>query len=263
MSVPDAMTIHERYKYLRRMMEPYRQASRTERSRMLDHMVTATGLHRRSLVRRLQPSALERKPRSRQRGMVYGAAIDDVIRVVWESLDYVCATRLTPTLLSTARHLATFGEVRLTPEVEVLLGQISRPTVQRRLTRLGQDRPRLPRRGPERANAVRKGVPMGRIPWDMPQPGHCEVDLVHHCGPSAEGTYVHTVQVVDVATGWAERAAVLGRNQEAMEGGFQRIGDRLPFALVELHPDNDSAFFNNHLMHYFGRTVGGTAVDAQ
>jgi len=38
--------------------------------------------------------------------------------VIWESLDYVCAERLTPVLLDTARQLAEWEELVLTPEVE-------------------------------------------------------------------------------------------------------------------------------------------------
>ena len=62
---------------------------------------------------------------------------------------------------------------------------------------------------------------MTRIPWNEAQPGHLEVDLVHHCGSSASGDYVHTVQMIDVATGWSERAAVLGRSYRVMEDAFQ------------------------------------------
>ncbi len=72
-----------------------------------------------------------------------------MIRVVWEGLDYVCAERLLPALVPTAQHLVRFGEVVLPAEVEEQLGTMSRSTVQRILTRIGQDTPRLPRRGPE------------------------------------------------------------------------------------------------------------------
>jgi hypothetical protein len=41
---------------------------------------------------------------------------------------------------------------------------------------------------------------MTRIPWDEQVPGHFELDLVHHCGRSSSGQYVHTVQMIDVAT---------------------------------------------------------------
>jgi hypothetical protein len=245
MPAAERMTIAERYKYLRRMTETYRRATRAERSQLLDHMEVATGLHRRSVVRLLRPGGLERTPRTRQRGRTYGAATEDVIRVVWESLDCICAARLTPALLPTAQHLATFGEVQLRPDVEEQLGTISRATVGRLLARFRQDEPRLPRRGPEQANRVRQAVPMRRIPWDTIAPGHFEVDLVHHAGGSAAGDYVHTLQLIDVATGWSERAAVLGRSQTAVK---------------ELHPDNGAEFFNDHLVRFFGEQITGLTL---
>ena len=83
---------------------------------------------------------------------------------------------------------------------------------------------------------------MGRLPWDIGEPGHFEVDLVHHCGPSTDGEYLHTLQMIDVALGWSERVAVLGRSQRAMEQGFRVIMARLPYPIRQLHPDNGSEF---------------------
>lgn len=62
---------------------------------------------------------------------------------------------------------------------------------------------------------------MRQIPWETTAPGHFACDLVHHAGGSATGDYVHTLQLIDVATGWSARVAVLGRSQEAMEDGFR------------------------------------------
>jgi len=39
------------------------------------------------------------------------------------------------------------------------------------------------------------------------------LDSVHHGGATPTGEYVHTLQFVDVAAGWSERIAVLGRSQ--------------------------------------------------
>jgi hypothetical protein len=61
---------------------------------------------------------------------------------------------------------------------------------------------------------------MRRIAWAEPEPGHFEVDLVHHGGPEPVGEYAYTLQLVDVATGWSERVAVLGRSQRAMEAAL-------------------------------------------
>lgn len=251
------MNVDDRRKYLKRMAARYRAADREAKSRLLTEMEAVTGLHRKSLVRLLHVDSLDRLPRSVQRGCSYGAAVSDVVRVVWESLDHVCAVRLTPRLLPTAQHLAGFGEVRLTPELEVQLGEISRSTVQRMLTRLSQDTYRLPRRGPEQANRLAREIPMGRLAWDTSEPGHFEVDLVHHSGPSTQGEYIHSLQMVDVATGWSERAAILGRGQRAMENAFRLIQARVPFPIRALHPDNGSEFLNDHLVRFWGETITG------
>jgi len=183
--------------------------------------------------------------------------VADVVRVVWESLDYVCAERLTPALLDTARLLAEWKELPLTVEVEEKLSSISRATVQRLLARFRQDTPKLPRRRPQPPNRLLQEVPMERLSWRIDIPGSFETDLVHHCGAVAAGDYVHTLQLVDIATGWSERVAVLGRSQQAMARGFDKVQQRLPFSIKHLHPDNGSEFFNNHLLRYFGREITG------
>jgi len=254
MSTEDKMTIDERRKYLRRMQQRYLQADRKERGRLLDEMEAVTELHRKSLIRLLR-SDLARRPRRRQRGRTYGPEVDEALRVISESFDHLCAERLTPNLVWMARHLAAHGEMEATPRLLKQLAQISVSTVRRRLERIRQDQPRLPRKGPEQANRASRNVPMRRIPWHEREPGHFEVDLVHHCGLSAAGEYVHTLQMIDVATGWSERVAVLGRSYLVMEDAFRRILRRLPFPVLEIHPDNGREFFNHHLLRFWRETI--------
>jgi hypothetical protein len=221
-------------------------------------MEAVTGLHRKSILRLLHGSTLERAPkRPRVRGKRYGVAVADVIRVVWESLDYVCAERLTPGLLPIARQLAHCGEVVLSAEIEAALCAISRSTVQRLLRRFQQDTPKLPHRKPQPPNRLLRDVPMERLGWEISAPGSFETDLVHHCGSVAAGDYVHTLQLIDIATGWSERVAVFGRGQVAMVEAFQQVQARLPFSIKHLHPDNGSEFFNDHLFRYFGEEITG------
>jgi hypothetical protein len=209
MATEDRMTVDERYKYLRRMKTRYVKAGRKERKHLLDEMEQVTGLHRKSLIRLLK-SPLERKVRTRQRGRTYGAEVDGAIGVVSATLEYPCAERLTPNLAWMAEHLATHREPEVSDALLEQLESISISTVQRRLRTMRPHQPRRPRKPPRAPNAALHGVPMGRIPWHIQEPGHLEADTVHHCGPSASGEYVHTVQLVDVATGWGERRATLG-----------------------------------------------------
>ena len=250
----DAMTIDERRKYLRIVQPRYKIADRQGRGILLNEMQLVTGLERKTLIRLMQGD-LKRQARKQQRGRTYGAEVDDALRVIAESYDYICAERLQPNLVAMAQQLAAHGELQLSSGLLEALGKISVGTVRRISQRITQDEPRLPRRGPEPANQATRDVPMRRIPWDVSEPGHFEVDLVHHCGADASGSYVHTLQMIDVMTGWSERVAVLGRGYIAMQDGFQRILARLPFAIVELHPDNGSEFFNAHLLKFWGERV--------
>src|SRR5438874_5693717 len=171
MPTEDEMTLDERRKYLKRMKLRYIKAKREERSVLLSEMEQVTGMHRKSLTRLLHAQNLERKKRQSPRCRSYGKAVEEVIVSVWESLDYICAERLTPNLLTMAQHLARFGVVKLTREVEEQLQTISRATVSRVLRAYRSRRRRLPQKGAERANQVTKGVPMGRLAWDITEPG--------------------------------------------------------------------------------------------
>ncbi len=232
------------------------KAKRKERSELLSEMEQVSKLHRKHLIRLLNGKSLERKKRSTPRSRTYGVEVERVVLRVWESLDYICAQRLTPSL-RIAKHLASFGSLVLTAEVESQKAPISPATVQRMLRKNRAHKARLPRTGPHRANQVTKGVPMGRIPWETPDPGHFETDLVHHGGESAEGVYGHTLQLIDVATGWSERVMLLGRGSQAMEVAFTQVLGRLPKAVKELHPDNGSEFFNDHLVRFWKERVSG------
>ena len=110
MPADNQMTINERRKYLLRMCLRYVQGQRPERSRLLDEMQQVTELHRKSLIRLMKAEPV-RRARVRQRGRTYNHEVDDVIRVIAESLDYICAERLTPSLLPMAKLLIQHGEL--------------------------------------------------------------------------------------------------------------------------------------------------------
>jgi hypothetical protein len=85
----EGMNVGERRKYLKLVAPRYVRAERRGRSELLTEMAVVTGLHRKSLIRLMGMPSLERAPRRpRYRRRKYGAAVENVVRVVWESLDY-------------------------------------------------------------------------------------------------------------------------------------------------------------------------------
>ena len=259
MTTEEKMTIDERRKYLRTMKSRYRKADRTTKGQLLDEMEAVTSLHRKSLIR-LMNGDLIRKPRRREREQSYRADVDDALRVIDESFDSICPERLTPNLAWMAHHLGRHGELQATEGLLDQLGSISISTVRRRLNRIRQDQPRLPRREPGGRSRWLQDVPMKRLSWDLEDPGHFETDLVHHCGPTASGEYLCTLQMIDVATGWSERRAVLGRSYLVMKDAFLVLLTHLPFPVKEIHPDNGSEFLSHHMLRFWGDRVQGVTL---
>lgn len=246
MANEEKMTLNERRKYLRMQQKRYYLANRKERSQLLDEMVAVTSLHRKTLIR-LIGSDLKRKLRHKQRGRVYGSDVEDALRVIQESYDGICAERLAGNLDKMALKLQEHGEMQLTDNLLVQLHNVSLATIKRKMRHIRQDEPRLKRSRPFAGNVVARSIPMRRIAWDEPTPGHFETDLVHHCGPIADGQYIHTLQMLDVTTGWSERRAILGRSQLVVQDAFRHIRMRLPFSVLEIHPDNGTEFLNQPL----------------
>ena len=252
MSEIEAMNIDERRKYIHKMWGRYREANKKEKGELLDEIEAVIGMHRKAIIRLLN-GRLSRKKRSCERGREYGVEVDDAVRVIARSLDYPCAERLQPNLVWMAQHLGRHGELRIGQETLEKLARISVSTLKRTLQRVGRSDPKLATQQPRRPQAsdLRKQYPMSKIAWDIAEAGHFEMDLVHHGGESAAGEYVHTLQMVDVATGWSEVVAVYGRSYRVMADGFDHLLTRLPFAVQEIHPDNGAEFFNHHLLHYW------------
>jgi len=256
MSETEAMNIDERRKYIHKMWGRYRTSNKVEKGRLLDEIQAVTGMHRKAILRLLN-GRLSRKKRSRERGRVYGVEVSNAVLVIARSLDYPCAERLQPNLVWMAHQLHRHGELNVGQESLEKLARVSMSTLKRIYQHRSRSEIKLafqqPRRSP--TNSLRRQYPMRKIAWDIPEAGHFEVDLVHHCGESANEEYIHTIQMVDIATGWSEVVAVYGRSYRVMADGFEYMLARLPFAVQEIHPDNGAEFFNRHLLRYWKEKV--------
>ena len=47
--------------------------------------------------------------------------------------------------------------------------------------------------------------------WNEPSPGNMEMDLVAHCGEASRVSYVHSLVLTDIASGWTEAAPIVVR----------------------------------------------------
>ncbi len=97
--------------------------------------------------------------------------------------------------------------------------------------------------------SVRRRIPVrAGQDWQDPAPGFMEGDLVAHSGPVACGSFLQTLVITDVATGWTECAPVLYREQTLVRETLAQLRRRLPFDLLGFDVDNDSVFMNETLL---------------
>jgi hypothetical protein len=103
------------------------------------------------------------------------------------------------------------------------------------------------------------------MPGDIAEPGHFELDLVHHSGPQTHSDYICTMQWIDVCTGWSERsawpaAAIYGRSAAEVCAAVERIIARCPIPIRQVHPDNGSEFLNHPLLALLRERLVGVRI---
>ena len=77
-----------------------------------------------------------------------------------------------------------------------------------------------------------------------------EMDLVAHCGDVAAGSFIHTLTVTDIASGWTECLPLLERDSTLVVEAVDGLRASLPFRIAGLDVDNGSEFLNETLVRY-------------
>ncbi len=231
--------------------ERYGRASRAERGLILDEFAAVTGLHRKHAVRLLRGGTLSRRSGPRPGRRVYDVAVREALIVVWEASDRVCGKRLRPLAPLLIEAMERHGHLQLAPEVRGGLLSMSAATIDRALREIRGQAGGGTRRRAAPLSAVRRSVPVRTFAdWNDPAPGFMEADLVAHCGPTADGSFVQTLTLTDIATGWTECAPLLVREQTLLTEVLGEVRKRMPFPLLGFDTDNDSVFMNETVRDY-------------
>jgi hypothetical protein len=245
------MDMHSREQYLERVREDYAKASKRGKTRRLNEARKRTRLNRKVLIRKLahppKPNSGKRSPRKAS----YGADVLTALVKLWEIFDYPCGQRLAPAIRQELAALRQANEVRCDDTVAAKLDAISPKTIDRLLARERRVRGLRQNRNPTAHPLLYQKIPVKvASEWDTTQLGNLQVDFVLHCGRSTAGEYLHTLSVVDIATGWWEGEAIWRRTQEETQKAMARLRSRLPFRIREIHADNDTGFINEMLWRY-------------
>jgi hypothetical protein len=207
-------------------------ATREARARILNELVAVAGYHRKHAIRVLSRREAGVRPRRRGRSRRYDEGDREALIALWEASDRICSKRLKPLIPVLLPALERHGRVSLNHESRRRLLAVSPATMDRLLPEV-----RLIARGGQRrragfSSAVRRTVPVRTFgDWNDPPPGYVEVDLVAHGGTSVAGSFVQTVVLNDVATGWTECVPILVREGALVIEALSRARALFPFPL--------------------------------
>ncbi len=229
----------------------YREASRTDKSKILDEFAGLTKYHRKHAIRVL--SSAPREPRQRPgRNQLYDEAVRQALIVLWEAADRLCGKRLKALIPLLMDAMERHGHISPDAVHKDKLLSMSAATIDRalRATRERIDGQRKRRTGV--GAAIRRSIPVRTFAdWGDPPPGFFEVDMVEHCGgPKTDGNYVHTLVLTDIASGWTECVAMPVRNQLLIVEGLTKVAADLSFPMLGVDTDNDSAFMTQTVVDY-------------
>ena len=230
----------------------YALADRTQKGIILDEFVASFGYCRKYAISLLgKPSQAAPPKRRRLRQRLYPSSLMGPLTVIWEACNHICSKRLKPFLPEIIGRLEHFNHLRLSEQDRQLLKKMSVSTLERLLKRIREDRRPHGRCTTKPSFDLKQAIPIRSFAAEPRRdPGHLELDLVAHCGPTLSGDYVCTLDTIDMATCWSECIVPAGRGQIAVLAALRELRERLPFPLLSIDSDNDGSFINGHLFRY-------------
>lgn len=233
---------------LRRQFKEYLKGSKREKSEILSQYCKLTGVRRKTAQKRFsrfikdylfKENSSSGRDWKKGRKKKYGTIHKEIIKRCWELSGNICAEKLHPMLKVCIEHLRRrnllFYESSFIEEVE----KISLGT----LKRIIREFPRTSKRRYKGNAFIYQKVPIvadfGRHSFE--RPGYVEVDFVEHNGGSSAGVFAITAVYTDLYSQWTVRASSSGKNLSSVEEMDTIAHRRIPFEILEYHPDNDKA----------------------
>ena len=234
-----------------RVRQRYPLANKKQKAKILDEFVANTGYNRKYAIHLITRPSRSQPKKKRRRPRTYTVSLIQPLTFIWKTCRCICSKRLQPFLPEMVCVLERLEYLHPSEEDRQLLATISASTIDRLLKPI---RDQSGRRGKSTTKAgawLKKAIPIHTYtPWNEQRPGFLEIDLVAHCGESASGDYLCTLNTVDIATGWSECIAPANRGQHAVFEALKALRERLPFPLLGIDSDNDGSFINELLFRY-------------
>lgn len=240
--------------YLSTIREKYLKSSKRGKNKILNEFCKVCSYNRKYAIRVLNRSSSEGKKIEKQRcGPKRKYDSEEIIKflkTIWISTNLICSKRLKG-VINVWLPWYEKEHKKLSKDEISLLRKISPATIDRLLSKF---RSRYCKQGlctTKPGGILRELVPIKTDQWNENRPGYVEVDTVAHCGTSVAGSFIFTLNMVDIATGWTSQRAVWGKGEEGVFKAIRDIEFNLPFPILGFDCDNGNELLNWRLLRYF------------
>jgi hypothetical protein len=231
----------------------YGRACRSDKSRILDEVVSATGMGRSTARRMLTgpplPAPAEQVDGRTLRARGFSDDSRALLEHVWALMGMPCGKYLVVMLSSWLPLLAAAGDLDkpfATDQALADLAAMSAATVDRYL-KPARDRMRI--RGistTKPSPLLRNSITIRTCTEEAPNtPGVIEADTVAHCGPTLIGEFARTLTMTDLVTGWTENTSIRNNAAKWILEGIEELRGRFPFTMTIFDSDCGSEFINH------------------
>jgi len=232
----------------------YHLRTKKEKTGLLNEYCENTSQNRNYVIRKINTGAyLKTRTQRKKKKEYYDGYVREALVKLWGIFDYPCGQRLEASLkeVGLIERLRRFKELNCSDEVAMKLKKIDSSTIDEKLKHQKEVEHLKRKYHQKRSPLLYQKIPVKLSnEQDRNGLGNIQTDLVEHCGQSARGEYLCTISNTDIASGWWEGEAIIGRGQIATQQGLERARKRFPFVWREIHSDNGVEFINAHLFRY-------------
>ena len=240
----------ERRAYLAAIRDRYLASTRRAKKVILDEFCQVCGYNRKYAIRLLNTPKKRSRKRPGRKPIYRCPELVQALKRIWLATDQMCSKKLKEAIpLWLPFYDRRYGP--LSSPMKARLQSISPASIDRLLAPIRATTRPKGRCTTKPGRLLRQQIPIRTHHWDISQPGFMEADTVAHCGNAMAGSFIWSLTLTDIHTGWTEARATWNNGATGVLQQIKDIQANLPFTLKGFDCDNGSEFLNHYLLRYF------------
>jgi len=259
------LNLKDRKKLTAVTAKKYREATKSEKSKILFTFIEQTGYNRKYAIhvlanegkqkyigKKLKVKTTHQKGKKRIYPVVYDKAVLDALALIWEAFNWQCGKLLCPFLRSNIDTIVKNPKFNSSKEVITKLKKISASTIDRLLKPLKAKLKIKGSCGTKPAQQhLKKLIPMlSHFQCIEQGDGLWQIDLVQHDGGNPQGEFCYTLTITEVKNAWTVHYALKNKAFTWVNKALDDACLHLPLPIQIFHCDNGSEFINHALMNW-------------